>query len=189
MFGKQARDASMDFGSFLHQSANAVKDEYKSMYSGFKQDMANKSLAKRQNIIKQNEVNSQLEHEAWLADRAEGAPKNWGEALKSAGGGNGAAWRVGSGAVAGAVVGGGLDYAQGNDGILDGTAIGAASGALIGAGSFARSVHKLKVGKYTPTVDGGVSYVNKNNTNTGRHQRSSGIGPRERQKTPNDFNK
>lgn len=175
MFGKQTK--SMDFGSFVNQTANSLKDEYKSMYTGFKQNLADKSLARRQNIIKQHELDYKAEQERWLADRADGMPRDWGTAFKDAGGGGGAAWRVGANAVGGAVLGGGIDASMGDDSWSDGAMGGAMVGALVGAGSFAHSVNKLKVGRYTPVVDGGVSYVNKNNTNTGRHQRASGIGP------------
>ena len=174
MFGKQAK--SMDFGSLVNQTANSLKDEYKSMYSGFKQNIADKSLAKRQDIIKENAIQHQAEHEKWLADRADGMPRDWGTALKDAGGASGAAWRVGANAVAGGVAGGIIDGSMGDDSWTNGAMTGAAVGGALGAGSFAHSVNKLKVGKYTPTVNGGTVVVNKNNTNTGRHIRPSKDG-------------
>lgn len=160
MFGKQAK--SMDFGSFVNQTANSLKDEYKSMYSSFKQNMADKSLTKRQNIIKENAIQHQAEHEKWLADRADGMPRDWGTALKDAGGASAAAWRVGANAVAGGVAGGVIDGSMGNDSWSDGAMTGAALGGILGAGSFAHSVNKLKVGKYTPVVNGGVTEASKN---------------------------
>ena len=60
MFGRQTKP--IDFGSFVNQTANSLRDEYKSMYSGFKQNMADKSLTKRQNIIKENAIQQQAEH-------------------------------------------------------------------------------------------------------------------------------
>ena len=174
MFGKQTKP--IDFGSFVNQTANSLKDEYKSMYSGFKQNMADKSLTKRQNIIKENAIQYQAEHEKWLADRADGMPRDWGAALKDAGGGSGAAFRVGANAVAGGVVGGVIDGSMGNDSWSDGAMTGAVLGGALGAGSFAHSVNKLKVGKYTPVVNGGVSYTS--NTTTGISKPSI-VGPRQ----------
>ena len=135
-----------------------------------------KGVTKRQNIIKENAIQHQTEHEKWLADRADGMPRDWGTALKDAGGGSGAAFRVGANAVAGGVAGGVIDGSMGNDSWSDGAMTGAALGGVLGAGSFAHSVNKLKVGKYTPTVNGGTVVVNKNNTNTGRHIRPSKDG-------------
>lgn len=135
-----------------------------------------KGVTKRQNIIKENAIQHQTEHEKWLADRADGMPRDWGTALKDAGGGSGAAFRVGANAVAGGVAGGVIDGSMGNDSWSDGAMTGAVLGGALGAGSFAHSVNKLKVGKYTPTVNGGTVVVNKNNTNTGRHIRPSKDG-------------
>ena len=135
-----------------------------------------KGVTKRQNIIKENAIQNQAEHEKWLADRADGMPRDWGTALKDAGGGSGAAFRVGANAVAGGVAGGVIDGSMGNDSWSDGAMTGAALGGVLGAGSFAHPVNKLKVGKYTPTVNGGTVVVNKNNTNTGRHIRPSKDG-------------
>ena len=174
MFGRQTKP--IDFGSFVNQTANSLRDEYKSMYSGFKQNMADKSLTKRQNIIKENAIQQQAEHEKWLADRADGMPRDWGTALKDAGGGSGAAFRVGANAVAGGVAGGVIDGSMGNDSWTDGAMTGAALGGVLGVGSFAHSVNKLKVGKYTPVVNGGVSYTS--NTTTGISKPSL-VGPRQ----------
>ena len=135
-----------------------------------------KVVTKRQNIIKENAIQHQAEHEKWLADRADGMPRDWGTALKDAGGGSGAAFRVGANAVAGGVAGGVIDGSMGNDSWSDGAMTGAALGGILGAGSFAHSVNKLKVGKYTPTVNGGVSYTS--NTTTGISKPSI-VGPRQ----------
>lgn len=148
----------------------------KNLYARFKQNMAEKSLVRRQNFMKEHEIQRQAEHEKWLADHADGMPRDWGTAFTDAGGGGGAAWRVGSNAVAGSVAGGVIDGLMGDDSWTDGAMTGAALGGVLGAGSFAHSVHKLKVGKYTPTVNGGTVVVNKNNTNTGRHIRPSKDG-------------
>ena len=138
-----------------------------------------KGVAKRQNIIKQNALNHQAEHEKWLADRQDGMPRDWGTALKDAGGASGAAWRVGMNAAAGGVVGGGIDASMGNDSWTDGAGKGALAGALVGAGSFAHSVRGLKVGKYTPVVNGGttVSYAGPHsvNNNTGKFDKANAI--------------
>ena len=103
-------------------------------------------------------------------------PRDWGAALKDAGGGSGAAFRVGANAVAGGVVGGVIDGSMGNDSWSDGAMTGAVLGGALGAGSFAHSVNKLKVGKYTPVVNGGVSYTS--NTTTGISKPSI-VGPRQ----------
>lgn len=158
--------------SALSDIGNAVSEGMGSVKSA----LDSKGLARRQNIIKQNEINSKLEHEKWLADRADGMPRDWGTALKDAGGGSGAALRVGANAVAGGVAGGAIDGSMGNDSWSDGAMAGAALGGLLGAGSFAHSVNKLKVGKYTPVVNGGttISYEGPHsvNRNTGTYDKS-----------------
>ena len=138
-----------------------------------------KGVTKRQNIIKENAIQHKAEHEKWLADRADGMPRDWGTALKDAGGGSGAAFRVGANAVAGGVAGGVIDGSMGNDSWTDGAMTGAILGGALGAGSFAHSVNKLKVGKYTPVVNGGttVSYAGPHsvNNNTGKFDKANAI--------------
>lgn len=174
MFGKQPRNTFKipslqdikDIGGFVKdygsEVGSIVSETSKDMGSIIKKHANEKSLIKRQNIIKENAIQHQAEHERWLADRADGMPRDWGTALKDAGGGSGAAWRVGANAVAGGVAGGVVDGSMGNDSWSDGAMTGAALGGILGAGSFAHSVNKLKVGKYTPVVNGGVTEVSKN---------------------------
>lgn len=115
----------------------------------------------------------------FLADKEANAPKDWGAAYKAAGGGQKAAILAGANTAVGAVTGGGIDAAIGDDSWVDGAAVGAGLGAVGGIGAFAKSVHGLKVGKMTYAADGGavVNYSGPNsvNFNTGKYDKAKAM--------------
>ena len=84
MFGKQTRNTFKipslqdikDIGGFVKdygsEVGSIVSETSKDMGSIIKKHANEKSLIKRQNIIKENAIQYQAEHEKWLADRADG---------------------------------------------------------------------------------------------------------------------
>lgn len=118
-----------------------------------------KALLKRQQKIAANQKAWEQSQAQALADHEASKPKDWKTAYKNAGGNHTAVWSTVGSTLGGGVLGGGIDASMGNDSWTDGATVGAGLGAIAGVGGFARSVHNLKVGRMTKSVEpaGGLS--------------------------------